>query len=86
MTVLRFVWLGVIEATPHVQNYAPIFIQVDLASANLVFLARYGTPSPLDSATLGSLRRGDTSPLPPEILRVLSDDTSQPLIPETPVV
>ena len=84
LMVLRLFWLGVIEATR--PELCPSFFQVDLAPAILVFLGRDGTPSPLDSATLGSLRRGDTSPLAPEILRVLSDDTSQPLIPETPVV
>ena len=84
LMVLRLFWLGVIEATR--PELCPSFFQVDLAPAILVFLGRDGTPSPLDSATLGSLRRGGTSPLAPEILRVLSDDTSQPLIPETPVV
>jgi hypothetical protein len=83
--VLRFFWLGVIEATR--PELCPSFFQVDSAPTILGFLGRDDIPSPLDPATVGSRRRGVTSsPLVPEILGVLSDDTSPPLIPEIPGV
>jgi hypothetical protein len=99
--VLRFFWLGVIEATR--PELCPSFFQVDLAPAVLGFLGRNNNPSSLDPATLGyrrrgnavplapptlgSPRRGDTySPLAPGIVGVSNGDTSPPLIPEIPGV
>jgi len=94
--VLRLFWLGVIEASR--PELCPSFFQLDFAPTILGFLCRDDTPSPLDPATPGSLRRdntlslapptlesprrGDTSPFTPEIMGVLSDGSSPPLIPE----
>jgi hypothetical protein len=75
--VLRLFWLGVIEATR--PELCPSFFQVDLAPAILGFLCRDDTPSPLDPATLGSLRPDNTLPLvPPTLGSLRRGDTPHP--------
>jgi hypothetical protein len=74
-------WLGVIEATR--PELCPNFFHVDLAPAILGFLSCDDISSPLDHATLGSLRRDNTLPLaPPTLGFPRRGDTSSLLTPE----